>query len=238
MAAFSFRSYHAEAAAHRHGFHQLVLPCTGSLELEIDGRGGRVAGAGAAFVGAGERHAFEARGPNRFLILDLPSTHAGPFAAALAARRFVPLQARARALLGCLGDAPPRRDEAARVWARLLLDALHDGARASADAGLRAAHALITGEPERALASTQLAQVAGLSRAQFYRGFSARYGIGPAALRRERRLALALARLRESDASIAQVAGEVGYSEHSALTRALRRSRLDSPLRLRQRGPE
>ena len=233
MAAFSVRSYRADVAAHRHGFHQLVLPCAGTLELDIDGHGGRVKDGGAAFVEVGARHAFEARGPNRFLILDLPSAQAGPLAMALAARRFVPLGPRARALLACLGDLPPRRDAAAAVWSQLLLDALHDD-EARAVAGLRAAHALIAAEPERAFDSAQLARLAGLSRAQFYRRFSTLYGVAPAALRRERRLALALARLREGDASIAQVAGEVGYSEHSALTRALRRGRLGSPRGLRQ----
>ncbi|NCT69259.1 MAG: helix-turn-helix transcriptional regulator [Rhodanobacteraceae bacterium] len=234
MAAINFRSYRADVAAHRHGFHQLVLPRTGALELEIDGRGGRVDADGAAFVGAGERHAFEARGPNRFLVLDLPSAQAGPVEAALAARRFVPLRPRARALLTCLGDTLPGRDEAALMWSHLLLDALHDGDDAPADAGVRVAHALIAGEPERALDSAALARLAGLSRAQFYRRFSARYGLAPAALRREWRLALALARLREGDASIADIAGEVGYSEHSALTRALRRGRLGTPRELRR----
>lgn len=229
---FRLRTYRADAAAHRHAFHQLVLPRRGVLEMDIEGRGGRVEHGRAAFVGAGERHAFEARGANRFLVVDLPRERVEPRDEILLERGFLLLDRRAELLLDGLADVPPQRPEAASVWSRLLLDALH---RPSAPAfDLRDVRRLIEAEPERRYAAAWLARLCGLSRAQFYRRFTAFHGETPAGLQRRRRLALALARVRGGKEPIARIAGEVGYSEHSALTRALRRAYGGPPRRLRE----
>lgn len=228
---FSLRTYRADTAAHRHAFHQLVLPRSGVLEMEIEGRGGRVERGRAAFVGAGGRHAFEARGANRFLVVDLPREQIEPRDEILLQRGFFSLNFRAELLLDSLAGVPPQRPEAASVWARLLLDALH---RESVPLrGLCDVRRLIEAEPERRYDSAWLARLCGLSRAQFYRRFTALHGETPAGLQRRHRLALALARVRGSREPIARIAGEVGYSEHSALTRALRRAYGSPPRRLR-----
>lgn len=228
---FSLRTYRADIASHRHAFHQLVLPRTGTMELEIEGRGGRVEHGCAAFVGASQRHAFEARGANRFIVIDLPSTPMEAREEALLSRGFLTLGRRAHLLLEGLGETLPQRLDAEAAWSYLLLDALHREP-GGAD-GLRDARYLLEAEPERRHDSLWLARLTGLSRAQFYRRFVATYGVTPAALQRERRLALALARLRDDATSIAHIAAEVGYSEHSALTRALRRMHGVPPRRLR-----
>lgn len=228
---FSLRTYHAEIAAHRHAFHQLVLPRAGVLEMEIEGRGGRVERGRAAFVGAGERHAFEARGANRFVVVDLPAAWIEPRDEVLLERGFLVVDGRTELLLDGLADVPPQRPEAAEVWSRLLLDALRR--ERPALGGLHDARRLIEAEPERRHDIAWLARLCGLGRAQFYRRFTALHGEAPATLQRRCRLALALARLRDADEPIARVAGEVGYSEHSALTRALRRAYGQPPRRLR-----
>lgn len=228
---FRLRSYRGDAASHRHGFHQLVLPRAGTLDIEIDGRGGRVEHGRAAFVGTGERHTFEARGANTFVVVDLASDAVGSRDEALLQRRFVDLGARAHLLLAGLGEHMPMRLEAQTAWSRLLLDALHGETRIE---GVDAAWSLLDAELERRCDSTWLARLAGLSRAQFYRRFVARHGVSPAAFQRGRRLQHALDRLRGSDATIARVAGEAGYSEHSALTRALRKVHGKSPRALRR----
>lgn len=228
---FSLRTYHADVASHRHAFHQMVLPRAGVLEMEIEGRGGRVEHGRAAFVGAGERHAFGARGANRFVVLDLPASQFDARDESLLRRGFLELRPCAHLLLDGLGENLPRRAEASVAWARLLLDALRREP-AGADR-LHAVRRLLEAEPERRYDSLWLARLAGLSRAQFYRRFVAVYGTTPAALQRERRLALALARLHEKTSPIARIAGDVGYSEHSALTRALTRAYGTPPRRLR-----
>jgi quercetin dioxygenase-like cupin family protein len=49
---------------HAHGFDQIVLPRRGVLEMEIDGKGGRVDPGRAAVVPPGVSHAFAASGEN------------------------------------------------------------------------------------------------------------------------------------------------------------------------------
>lgn len=228
---FSLRTYRTDVASHRHAFHQLVLPQTGCLEMEVDGRSGRVEHGRAAIIGAGERHAFQARGSNRFVVVDLPTARIDAHDEILLQRRFLAFGPRADLLLHGLAQSLPQREEAAAAWARLLLDAFHRDPTPAA--ALRDTHRLLEAEPERRYDSAWLASIAGVSRAQFYRRFVAAYGTTPAGLQRERRLALALARLREGSVPIARIAGEVGYSEHSALTRALRRAYGTPPQRLR-----
>lgn len=68
----SFRQYRSEAASHSHDdFHQIIIADLGTLELEVEGRGGCVSGRRLAFVPAGDTHAYRALGVNRFLVLDV-----------------------------------------------------------------------------------------------------------------------------------------------------------------------
>lgn len=228
---FSLRSYGTEVAAHRHAFHQLVLPRSGVLDMEIEGRGGRVERGSAAFIGAGERHAFHAGGANRFLVVDLPIEHFQPRDGCLVERGFLKLDARTELLLAGLADGVPQHAASAQVWSQLLLAALRR--REPASHTLHDVRRLIEAEPERRCDLAWAARLCGLSRAQFYRRFTALHGEAPASLQRRCRLALALARLRATDEAVARVAGDLGYSEHSALTRALRRAYGQPPRRLR-----
>lgn len=227
----SLRSYRRDVARHRHAFHQLVLPRLGTLDMEIDGRGGRVESDCVALVGAGETHAFEARGDNRFVVVDLPPGDVDAEIEALRQRRFLALGPATRLLLDGLGDRMPQNTAATTTWSRLLFDTLlGEGMFRN---GLDATYRLLETEPERRYDIAWLARLAGLSRAQFYRRFTAVHGIAPAAFQRQLRLLRALAQLRGSDASIARIAGELGYSEHSALTRALRKAHGCTPRALR-----
>src|SRR6185312_13077586 len=66
----SLRSYAPQTLRHSHGHHQIVLPLAGVLEMEVDGKGGQVAGCQAALICAGRDHSCEAAGENRFVVLD------------------------------------------------------------------------------------------------------------------------------------------------------------------------
>src|SRR5215510_5152196 len=66
----SLRSYGAQTLRHSHPFHQVVLPVEGMLEMEVGGKGGRVAGCHAALIAAGEPHGCDATGRNSCVVLD------------------------------------------------------------------------------------------------------------------------------------------------------------------------
>jgi len=77
------------------------------------------------------------------------------------------------------------------------------------------------GEP---LKVAELARSAGLSAYQFDRRMRRIFQIGAGQLIQKVRLEAALQRLRESDASIASIASECGYSDQSAFTRRFHRT--------------
>ena len=68
------RCYGDTAESHAHDHHQLVLPLAGTLEMEITGQGGRVAGLRAAAIPGGEPHSFLGADENAFLIIDIPDS--------------------------------------------------------------------------------------------------------------------------------------------------------------------
>lgn len=51
---------------------QAVLPVRGALDIEVDGRGGRVESARIVVIAPGTGHGRGADGDNRFLLLDCP----------------------------------------------------------------------------------------------------------------------------------------------------------------------
>lgn len=87
------------------------------------------------------------------------------------------------------------------------------------------------GEPLRV---AELARRAGLSAYQFERRMKRIFHISAGQLIQKVRLEAALARLRESDASIAEIASACGYSDQSAFTRRFHRTVGMSPSEYRQ----
>ena len=67
----ALRSYSGEVELHQHDFHQIVIPQCGSMEIEVDGRGGKVDASQGVVISAGARHTFLANTHNSFLVLDV-----------------------------------------------------------------------------------------------------------------------------------------------------------------------
>jgi AraC-like DNA-binding protein len=66
------KSYQPLMDTHSHDFHQLVLPVTGSLDIEIGHHSGIVTQQQAAVICASENHAVEGSGKNQFIVADIP----------------------------------------------------------------------------------------------------------------------------------------------------------------------
>ena len=218
----SVRAYSASHGCHDHGHFQILVGLEGALELEIAGRGQRIAAGDGCVVPPGERHDFEARQGARCLVLDshasdwaLALAMAGPTAATQALARYLAeacarglprAQAMGPALLleSWLPDgAAPRRARRAIDWS-----ALADWART------RWAH--------EAIEVADLAARAHLSPAQF--AARCREELGLSTQRWLRGLQLEQARrLRAQGLPVAEAARRSGYRSPSALTAALRR---------------
>jgi len=92
----------------------------------------------------------------------------------------------------------------------------------------------IHSHPARAWTVETLAREAGLSRAAFARRFTEQVGEPPLAYLTRWRMIVATRLLNSSEASLAEIAGQVGYESEFAFSRAFKRTRGVSPAQFRQ----
>lgn len=230
----SLRSYGDAPLSHSHAHHQLVLALEGRLEMEVAGQGGLVNAAGLVVVAGGETHSCRATGANRFLVLDwadhaADDDQAARFIDGARRRPFVGFDPALFPLLRFLGSAIEhgRIPEAERRdWGRLLLRRLADGAAPRGHAcprRLSRALGFVEANLARPLTVAEIAGAASTSPGHLHGLFRRHLGRSPIAHLAERRLDRALAALAGSDAPIAEIALACGYSDQTALTRALKR---------------
>lgn len=239
----AIRSYGAQPEWDRHAFAQLVLPLSGEVRLEIEGRHGRLDPLHGAFVAPGAWHAQAAVDANRSLILDIDSsamTH--DVLGRLAERPFTPLGPAVRKLVEFMelmagGDAVRR--PLLRGWVPLLLDALALETP-QPRSKLAALLAQVEASPGLPWSTQAMARVANLSASRLHALFREEQGTSPHAWLLERRLDFACRCLAGSAWPIAEVALRAGFADQAGLTRALRRHRDTTPAAYRraQREPD
>lgn len=226
----SLRRYGASPGSHSHDHFQILLGLSGTLDLEVAGRGLRVAAGSGCIIAPGDRHDFESRGGSVCLVLDsaqpdwqhcakaagtttVPAS-ALPLARYLAGaleRRLVLAQSQGPALLleAWLSHAANHAPSVAASRRRAIdWPALQQWAAAHWHADLTVA---------------DLAAQVHLSPSQFAARCRDELGMGAIAWLRRQRLAHARL-LRSSGMAVADVAHRTGYRSPSALTAALRRS--------------
>ncbi|MCU0941454.1 MAG: AraC family transcriptional regulator [Hydrogenophaga sp.] len=216
----SVRAYGASPGSHDHDHFQILIGLDGVLDLEVAGRGRRIAAGDGAVVPPGERHDFESKAGARCLVLDsrapewaaaVPS--ASPAAAALArylAEACAQRLPRAQSLGASLlieawqpASTSPRRPQRAIDWTSLA-----DWARA------RWAHGHVEVADLAGQVHLSPAQLAARCRAE----------LGQSTQRWLRGMQLDQARaLRAQGMSVADAARQSGYRSPSALTAALKR---------------
>jgi AraC-like DNA-binding protein len=231
------RSYGADLGADRHDFAQLVLPLGGAVLLDIDGRQDRLDPQRGACVAPGAWHAQTGVGPNESLILDVATTAMShPAWERLLERPFMPLGPGARKLVEFMG-AMRAQPVLLRGWMPLLLDTLALDAPRPASR-LAALLARIEAEPGRPWSTDAMARSAGLSVSRLHALFRAELDTSPHAWLRGVRLSRARALLVDTTRPIADIALAAGFSDQSALTRALRDVTGMTPGAYRRKGRE
>lgn len=220
----SVRDYGASHGSHDHDHFQILIGIEGVLELEVAGRGQRIAAGDGCVVPPGERHDFEGRGATRCLVLD---SHDPAWAMASAAPPPASVQPLARYLAEAVAADLPR---ARRLGASLLLEAWMPRARsADASAGRHqraidwdALSRWLQSRWQQPLTVADLARTVHLSTSQFTARCQAEQGDSPMQWLRRQQLAQART-WRANGVSVADTAHRVGYRSPSALTAALRR---------------
>ncbi|WP_288381829.1 AraC family transcriptional regulator [uncultured Massilia sp.] len=235
------RSYGESRESDRHVYAQVVLPVSGEVALEIEGRQGRLDPLHAALVAPGAWHSQYSQVANRSLILDITAEalQQGPWQELLE-RPFTGIGPAARKLvefMGILADGQPVAPTVLQGWAPLLLDTLSIGAP-QATSRLAALLARIELEPGLPWTTEVMARTAGVSVSRLHALFRAELDASPHGWLLDCRLQRACALLSGTDRAVADVALATGFSEQSALTRAMRRLLDTTPAAYRARHRE
>lgn len=231
------RSYADQVSLHRHDYHQIVLPCRGALDLEVEHRNGQVSQGVGVFIAAGETHAFSARGKNRFIVADLPAQDkfvpAGT-ADAFVGTPFFTIGADTQGLIGFLEVRLAREDltaEALSAWNGLFISSLSHRRR---DGRIDAALSFMRAHSSRAIGIADIASACGVSPSRLHALFKQAVGESPHATLSRLRLDQARRLLAATDLSIAEIASRTGHTDQSALTRRMRLSDGITPAQYRR----
>lgn len=235
------RSYGQSRDADRHAFAQVVLPVSGEVALEIEGREKRLDPLHAALVAPGAWHSQYSLVANRSLILDIRAEafEHGPWRALLE-RPFTGIGPAARKLvefMGILVATQPVAPTVLQGWAPLLLDTLDAGAPQPASR-LAALLARIELEPGLPWSTETMARTANVSVSRLHALFREELGASPHGWLLDCRLKRACALLAGTNRPVAEIALATGFSEQSALTRAMRRVLDTTPSAYRARHRE
>lgn len=217
--ALSVRCYAASHGSHAHDHFQILLGLDGVLELEVNGRGQRVAAGDGVVIVPGDRHDFEAAETARCLVLD---SHDARWQHARGRPKHAALAPLARYLAAACDNALPR---ARLLGPALLLEAWAPPAtpqRSRRAIDWPALTAWAQAQGHEPLQVGDLAARVHLSAAQFTARCREERGQSPMGWLRDLQLDTAR-RLRGQGLPVGEVARRTGYRSPSALTAALRR---------------
>jgi AraC-like DNA-binding protein len=221
-AVLSVRRYGANHGSHSHDHFQVLVGLEGVLELEIEGRGQRVASGSGALVAPGERHDFESAAGSSCLVLDTRDELWARCAAAPARPQ------QTVALASYLAQALLERQSMAIAHGPALL--LESWLPAGGQA-LRPRRAIdwnaltqwVQARLDEPVTVADLAARTFLSPSQFTLRCHEENGVSGMQWLRQQRLARAR-QLRDAGLAVAEIARRTGYRSPSALTAALRRA--------------
>ncbi|MGH8052658.1 MAG: AraC family transcriptional regulator [Stenotrophomonas sp.] len=212
-----------------HDYAQWVLPIRGDLQLEVGGVGGRVDLLQGAFVAPGETHDMEALGENCCLIIDC---HAGVLdddtLEHLYRQRWLALPSGIRQQLQRIQEEGVESDPLPQLLRYFAPDG--SGAR------LQALCMCIARSPGSDWSVARMSAEVGVSASRLHALFAREFALSPQAWVSAARLRWAKQQLLNSRAAISDIAQRAGYSEQSALTRALRRESGLTPRQWRASG--
>ncbi len=231
------RSYGGARESDRHAYAQLVLPLSGEVALEIEGRQGRLDPLHGAVVAPGAWHSQCGAAPNLNLILDVGAGafDQGPWQRLLE-RPFTAIGPAARKLVEFMGIMAAGGTPAPSVlagWTPLLLDTLSLGAPQPASR-LAALLARIEAEPGLPWTTEDMARTVGVSVSRLHALFRAEHETTPHEWLLGCRLRRACEWLAGTGQPVAAIALAAGFSEQSALTRAMRRAMDTTPAAYRR----
>jgi len=231
----SLRSYPSRQDTHVHGFHQMVLPVDGVMEIKVGNAVGSVSPNQGVMIACGARHMFRVRGDNRFIVLDIPREEFPAFAVQ---SPFFGIDRRLAELTRYVGNellAGALEAEGEYHLAALIAGKVRRFfASSRRSSPIERALAIMHERYAERMTAAELARAVGLGASRFHELFRCETGRTPAEMLAHIRLDHAEELLRRTALPIAEIAVLAGYSEQSALTRSLRKRRGTTPHVFRQ----
>lgn len=225
---FNFISYQGTLPETSHDHAQIVLAIEGSLEIEVGGKGRRLHPDLCAFVPTGTVHSQLADARNRFLVVNCREMELeNPFVENLSERVFLPVPSSVKQLIGFAAAARSERIPAGNFyghWAQLLVNALAASSAALPQSRIVKCMAAVDASLEHPWTVQEMARRAGLSPSRFHAVFFEKMEKTPQSWLTGLRIKRAQQWLAKTDIAIAELALRVGYSDQSALTRAMQRT--------------
>ncbi|KVO52063.1 helix-turn-helix transcriptional regulator [Burkholderia stagnalis] len=233
--AIALRRYDASEASDVHDFHQVVVGLDGAMVMAVDGIGQRIDRHGAWLIPAGSRHDYAGLGENRQLVLDLPAASLAVPQRLFDGARAVSIDPRLAALVAQVAAAAARFDAPAgdaqraaahrfqwQAAARLCGALLGDGRLAAPAAGLDFARIdqWLRARLAEPLRIADLAEHCGYGMRRFHQLFVDAFGETPHRYLQRLRLDAAVILLADGRHALADIAGQVGFSDQSAFTHA------------------
>lgn len=224
------RSYDGENPYHQHDHVQLVLPLSGRMDIDVDGRGGCIDQSMAALVAPGSVHSQLTDIDSRFLVLDCaPTTLEALQVGRLAERIYVPILPATRRLIEfaqLIGNE--QLSISASQLGPLLLSSLgSDTSRVTSP--MEQLIARLRANPGIHWNNEAMAQVANMSMSQLHQRFRQLFKMSPQAWLADLRVQEAQRLLRGTSLPITEIALRAGFSDQASLTRTMQRVSATSP---------
>ena len=214
------RCYSEESQSHSHGFHQLVLPVSGHLELEIDGVSGKVSNEHAAGISAENYHAFSADEANQFIVANVPAAWEQLLNNLPA---FLALSPTLKSYINFIHSSLKKdafsqltQEHILMLLLEIMSEQMHTNIKI--DKRITLAKAYLDDHISTSVSLNQVAFAAHLSIRQLSELFKLQLGLTPLQYLREKRMQQAVLLLSQTSLPIERVAQAVGYQSLSAFS--------------------
>ncbi|MES5096797.1 AraC family transcriptional regulator [Agrobacterium sp. BA1120] len=231
------RSYRDETPNERHAFVQIVLPVVGTLEIDVCGLQERLSPARGVLVHKNTSHTQASTILNRSLVIDLDEQSVGADVLdKFSTKPFIDLTSRTIRLSRYMHRVMQSGEggaKAAEVWAPMLVESLA-GETPDVTSRLSALKALIEIDPFMPWSLERMADHADISVSRLHTIFREQFDETPHLWLSDIRMEKICALLAGSSLPIAEIADRAGFSDQTALTRAMRKAKGTTPAAYRR----
>lgn len=231
------RSYRGQTPDERHPFVQIVLPLSGQLDIDVGGRQQRLSPLKGALVHKGTSHTQVATGLNRSLIVDVhEQAVSAKMLDTFSSNSFFDIQPRTTRLTHYMHGMLQRGEQNAKAsiaWAPILIASLTDE---SPDVLSRVSllRTLVEIDPFMPWSLERMAEQAEISVSRLHAIFREQFDETPHLWLADIRMRRICDYLTNTPLPIAEIADKAGFSDQTALTRAMKKAMGTTPAAYRR----